>query len=101
MPLNYYFFHDSLKDLSVVASFALIFKLMSVFGMVYIMLIIFYKINPKLKKMFEGFSSTSPPDSNTEADFFKLRARRKHLCEICLVFAVLVLVFSAFIGFQI
>ena len=43
MPLNYYFFHDSFKDLSSVASIALILKLVFVFGMIIIMLMIFLK----------------------------------------------------------
>jgi hypothetical protein len=67
--------------------------------MVAIMGIIFLQINPKLNKMFSGFSSDNQPDDQAQAEFFKLRARRKRLCEICLVFAVLVLVFSAFMGF--
>ncbi len=101
IPLNYYLFNDSFKDLSNVASISLTLKLVSVVGMVIIMSMIFLKINPKLKVMFEGFSSSSQPDSETEAEFFKLRARRKYLCEICLVFAISVLVFSAFMGFEV
>jgi hypothetical protein len=99
MPLNHFLFHDSYKVLTNVAMVSLILKLVFVFGMVGIMGIIFLNINPRLTKMFSGFSSDNQPDAQKEADFFKLRARRKRLCEICLVFAILVLVFSAFIGF--
>ena len=99
MPLNHFLFHDSFKVLSNVAVVSLILKLVFVFGMVGIMGIIFLNINPRLNKMFSGFSSDNQPDAQAETDFFKLRGRRKYLCEICLVFAVLVLVFSAFIGF--
>ena len=99
MPLNHFLFHGSYKVLSNVAVVSLILKLVFVFGMVGIMGIIFLNINPRLNKMFSRFSSDNQPDPQKEADFFKLRARRKRLCEICLVFAILVLVFSAFIGF--
>ncbi|MBC8314025.1 MAG: hypothetical protein ISR55_12710 [Bacteroidetes bacterium] len=101
MPANYYLFHGAFKELSDVAVISLFIKLAFVFGMIVIMFIIFFKINPVLNKMFAGFSSESQPDSQSEAGFFKLRARRKYLCEICLVFAILVLVSSAFIGFEI
>lgn len=101
MPFNHYLFHDSFKALSSVAHIALALKLVFVLGMVIVMVIIFFKINPKLNIMFAGFSDKEPADSKSETDFFKLRARRKKLCEICLVFAILVLIFSAFIGFQI
>ncbi len=100
MPLNHYLFHSSFHELSYVASIAITLKLSSVFGMVVIMYIIFMKINPKLRLIFAGFSNNSQPDPTSEAEFFKLRSRRKYLCEICLVFAVLVLVFSAFMGFS-
>jgi hypothetical protein len=101
MPLNHYLFQGSFKALSLVASVSITLKLVFVFGMVVIMVIIFWKINPKLKLIFEGFSDKVQPDSSSETDFFKLRARRKYLCEICLVFAILVLLFSAFMGFKI
>ncbi len=99
MPLNHFLFHDAFKVLSNVAMISLILKLVSVFGMVVIMVIIFYKINPKINKIFAGFTSNYSPDSQSETDFFKLRGRRKYLCDICLVFAIFVLIFSAFLGF--
>ena len=101
MPFNHYLFHGSLRELSYVASIAITLKLAFVFGMVVIMYIIFMKINPRLRLIFSEFSNDSQPDPTSEAKFFKLRARRKYLCEICLVFAILVLVFSAFMGFKI
>ena len=99
MPFNYYLFHGAFKELSSVATIALIIKLLSIFAMVYIMVIIFYKINPAINKIFGGFSKEASPEPQVVAGFFKLRARRKKLCEICLVFAIIVLVSSAFIGF--
>ena len=99
IPLNYYLFHGEFREMHNVSLIALIAKLVFVFGMVAIMVIIFVKINPELSKMFAGFSNENEPDPKTEAGFFKLRARRKYLCEICLVFAIMVLVSSAFLGF--
>lgn len=99
-PLNHYFFHGAFKEISTVAMTAGIIKLAFVFGMLAIMLPIFFKINPELKKMFSGFSKDSLPDTKTEANFFKLRKRRKKLCEICFVFAIIVLISSAFLGFN-
>jgi hypothetical protein len=99
MPFNYYLLHGALKEMNTVATVALIIKLAFVFGMVTIMGIIFLKINPQLRIIFIKFSDESSPDAENEAGFFKLRARRKYLCEICLVFAVIVLISSAFLGF--
>jgi hypothetical protein len=82
-----------------VSTIALVVKLVFVFGMVAIMGIIFLKINPELRKLFAGFSDENKPDPEIETSFFKLRARRKYLCEICLVFAILVLVASAFLSY--
>ena len=83
MPLNHFLFHDAFKVLSNVALVSLILKLVSVLGMVVIMVIIFYRINPKINKIFAGFTSNNSPDSQAEVNFFKLRGRRKYLCNIC------------------
>jgi len=101
MPVNHYLFHGALREMHTVATVAMMVKLAFVIGMVVIMVIIFLKINPELNKIFIGFSDQSTPDSESEAGFFKLRARRKYLCEICLVFAIIVLVSSAFLGFSV
>jgi hypothetical protein len=100
MPLNHYLFQGAFRELYTVSTIALVVKLAFVFGMVIIMGIIFLKINPELNKKFAGFSDENKPESETEAGFFKLRARRKYLCEICLVFAIMVLISSAFLGFE-
>lgn len=99
MPLNHYLFHGALRDLSAVAVGALAVKLAFVFGMMAIMGIIFLDINPRLRAMFAGFAPGTAPDPGAEKAFFALRAKRRRLCEVCLVFAVLVLVSSAFLGF--
>lgn len=100
-PLNHYFFHGAFKEVSTIAMIAGMVKIAFVFGMLVIMLNIFFKINPELKKMFSGFSKGSLPDAQAEANFFKLRKQRKKRCEICLVFAILVLLSSAFLEFNI
>jgi len=101
MPANHYLFHGVFKELSDVALISLIIKIAFVFGMMVIMFSIFFKINPELKRMFADFSSEDQPDPQIEAGFFKLRARRKYLCEICFVFAIMVLISSAFMGFEV
>ncbi|OFX43765.1 MAG: hypothetical protein A2046_05095 [Bacteroidetes bacterium GWA2_30_7] len=100
MPFNHYLFHGAFKELSSIASIALAVKLLSIFAMIYIMIVIFFKINPAINKIFFTFTKDSKPDTQEEAGFFKLRARRKKLCEICLYFAIIVLVSSAFLGFN-
>jgi putative copper export protein len=100
MPLNYYLFHDTIKQTNLVSVTALTVKLIAVAGMVVIMLKIFYRINPRLKEMFAKFSPSAKSDELIEKEFFSLRAKRKSLCEICLVFAIIVLVASAFLGFN-
>lgn len=100
MPLNYYLFHSTIKQTNLVSVSALTIKLMAVAGMIVIMLRIFYRINPRLKKMFAKFSHSAKPDEPSEKEFFTLRAKRKSLCEICLVFAIIVLIASAFLGFR-
>jgi hypothetical protein len=100
MPLNYYLFYGTFKTTNVVVITALTIKLIAVSGMVVIMLKIFYRINPRLKELFGKFSPNSKPDESNEKEFFTLRAKRKSLCEVCLVFAIIVLVASAFLGFK-
>jgi hypothetical protein len=101
MPLNHYTFAGSFKELSVIAWTAVSLKLLSVFGMMVIMFIIFFQINPKLRELFAQFKSDEDPLPESEAEFFSLRARRKALCDICLKFAIGILIFSAFMGFTI
>lgn len=100
MPLNHYAFHGALRMLHPVALAALVLKLLCVFAMVVIMGIIFLQINPRVLALFARFRHAEPPDATEEKEFFSLRLRRKNLCETCLKFAVGVLIFSAFLGFQ-
>jgi hypothetical protein len=101
MPLNYFAFHGTSRPLHLVALTALVVKLSFVFGMVVIMLAIFYRINPRLRLLWAQFSPGTAPNVAQESEFFRLRARRKALCETCLKFAVVVLVASAFLGFRV
>lgn len=101
MPLNYYAFNGAFRQMHTVVLAALVVKLGFVFGMTGIMLVIFGRINPRLRELWVRFSPGARPDETTEKEFFALRARRKALCEICLVFAVVVLVASAFLGFRV
>lgn len=99
MPLNHAAFHGAARELHTVAWAALGLKLAAVAGMAAIMWVIFFRINPRLRAIFAGFTPGTAPDSGPEKEFFALRARRKALCETCLKFAVVVLVCSAFLGF--
>ena len=99
MPLNHFLFNGAFNALSPVAQTAVGLKLACVFAMMVIMGKIFFGLNPRLKELFTGFGPDVDPDPEMEKEFFQKRARRKSLCEICLWFAIGVLVFSAFIGF--
>ncbi len=99
MPLNSYLFNGAFRDLHMVAVIALVLKLASVVGMMAIMGMIFFDLNPRLREIFAKFEPGKAPVPEMEKEFFQKRARRKALCEICLKFAFGVLVFSAFLGF--
>jgi len=99
MPLNYYLFNGAFRELPTIAWTAIILKLVCVAAMMVIMGVIFLNLNPRLRVLFTKFSPTEAPDSSLVKEFFATRARRKRLCDICLYFAIGVLVFSAFIGF--
>jgi len=100
MPLNHFAFHGELRHLHLVSWMAVALKLASVFAMMVIMGQIFFVLNPRLKEIFAQFKPGTAPEPELEKEFFAKRARRKALCETCLKFAIAVLVFSAFIGFE-
>ncbi|MCC7069957.1 MAG: hypothetical protein IT383_01460 [Deltaproteobacteria bacterium] len=99
MPLVHYAFHGALRELHVVAMVALVVKLTAIAGMMGIMFVIFFRLNPRLRELFTGFAPDAPPNPDDEREFFAKRARRKALCETCLKLALVVLVASAFLGF--
>ncbi|MCA9734973.1 MAG: hypothetical protein H6696_14845 [Deferribacteres bacterium] len=100
IPLNHYIYAGAFKSLHLVATVAVSLKMICIFGMVIIMFIIFFQINPRLKELFASFKDGEKPDAKNEQEFFAKRARRKALCETCLKLAIGVLVFSAFMGFS-
>ncbi len=100
MPLNHLVFHGEFRGLSTVSTVALVLKLACVVGMMVIMFMIFFRINPRLRELFAGFSPDADADADAVKEFFGKRARRKALCEICLLFALGILVFSACLGFK-
>ncbi|MEK7474178.1 MAG: hypothetical protein AAB152_00970 [Candidatus Coatesbacteria bacterium] len=99
MPINHYVFQGAFRATSPVAVTALVVKLLAVGGMVWIMTTIFWGINPRIMAIWHGFAPGAAPAEADEKAFFALRARRKALCEVCLKFAIVVLVASAFLGF--
>lgn len=99
MPLNHFAFHGELRQLHVVALVAIVVKLASIAGMMAIMFVIFFRLNPRLRELFAGFKPDAAPNVDDEKEFFTKRARRKALCETCLKLAVVVLLASAFLGF--
>jgi hypothetical protein len=100
MPLNHYAFHGALREVHLVVLVALAVKLASLAGMMVIMYLIFFRLNPRLRELFAGFSPDAAPNPEAEREFFAKRARRKALCETCLKLAVTVLVASAFLEFK-
>ena len=99
MPFNHFFFHGAFRTLHPVAWTAFGIKLACVAGMIVIMGKIFFSLNPRLRDLFVHFAPGRTPNPEEEREFFAKRAERKRLCEICLKFAVGVLIASAFLGF--
>lgn len=98
-PATYYAFHGQLKESSTIllASFGI--KHIFVLGIVGFAFYITFFINPKIKEIFLTFSPASAPDEEKRNTFFALRAKRKRLCQICFVLALLVLIVSAVLRF--
>ena len=99
IPLNYLLFHGALRPLHAVALVALVVKLLLILALIAIMVVIFFRINPRLRDLFARFAPGQAPEAAQEQEFFALRARRRLLCERCLVLAAGVLVASAFLAF--
>lgn len=99
MPFNHFLFQGAFRSLHPVAWIALGGKLAFVAGMIVIMVKIFFGLNPRLRALFTRFAPGQTPDPEVEKEFFAKRGERKRLCEICLKFAIGVLIASAFLGF--
>ncbi|MBI5508249.1 MAG: hypothetical protein HY903_05805 [Deltaproteobacteria bacterium] len=100
LPLSHHLFTGTLRSLGTVATVALATKLIAIVAMMGIMFVIFFRLNPKLRELFATFSPGAPPDAERAKQFFATRARRRALCETCLKVAVVILVASAFLGFE-
>jgi hypothetical protein len=98
-PITHFAFHGALKESSAVVSWAFILKLLFVFGMATLAFYITFFINPKIKEIFVDFSNNESSDENKIKMFFNLRGKRKKLCKICFVFAILILVLSPLLRF--
>ncbi|MBM3234875.1 hypothetical protein FJZ31_01120 [Candidatus Poribacteria bacterium] len=98
-PITYYAFHGKLKDFSSVVFTTFLLKHLFVVGMVVIAFYITFFINPKIKEIFLKFSPETLPQEEIANSFFGLRAKRKKLCKICFVFALLILIVSPILRF--
>ncbi|MBI5408015.1 MAG: hypothetical protein HZA14_01460 [Nitrospirae bacterium] len=98
-PAVYYAFHGQMKEFNQTVFIAFVLKHIFVLGMVSIAFYITFFINPKIKEAFSKFSPDTAPDEETVNKFFGLRAKRKQLCKVCFVFALLVLIVSPLLRF--
>ena len=100
MPVNFYAFNGSFKELHFIAYAALFLKIICVGGMGVLMFNIFSNYNPKIKALLDKFNTEQEISADKEKEFFQLRQRRRKQCEICLRLAIAVLILSAFLGFN-
>ncbi|MBI5049402.1 MAG: hypothetical protein HZC11_00630 [Nitrospirae bacterium] len=98
-PAAYYAFHGELREFDSTVFTAFVLKHIFVLGMVTIAFYISFFVNPKIKDIFSKFSPDAAPQEETVNTFFALRAKRKKLCKICFVFAILILVISPVLRF--
>ena len=98
-PVTYYAFHGKVKEFSPAVFWAFLVKHIFVLGMAGIALYIAFVINPKISAAFSKFSPDGSAPEEEARRFFALRAKRKRLCKICFVFAVLILAISPVLRF--
>lgn len=98
-PAVHYAFHGELRKFSNVVFASFIIKHILVVGIVGIAFYIAFFINPKIKELFLTFSPDTQPDEEKRKSFFALRAKRKKLCKICFVLALLVLIITPILRF--
>jgi hypothetical protein len=99
-PATYYAFHGEMKEFNSIAFTAFVLKHIFVLGMVAIVFNASFTINPKIREIFSKFSPDTQPDEELVKTFFALRAKRKKICKICFVFAILVLIISPVLRFS-
>lgn len=98
-PATHYAFHGELKEVGSVVKAAFLIKHILVLGMVAMAGTIAFTINPKIRDVFSKFSPDAQPQEELVNKFFGFRAKRKKLCKICFVFAILILVISPVLRF--
>lgn len=98
-PVTHYLFHGKIKDFTTTVLVAFILKHILVIGMVALAFCITFFTNPKIKEIFLKFSPGVLPSEELSKQFFILRARRRRLCKICFVLALLVLIVSPILRF--
>ncbi len=98
-PAAYYAFHGQMKEFNPTVFGAFILKHIFVLGMVIIAFNISFYVNPKIREAFSKFSPDTAPEEETINTFFSLRAKRKKLCKVCFVFAILILAISPVLRF--
>ena len=98
-PAVYYMFHGKMHEFSPSVFSAFMLKHVFVAGMVSIAFYITFFINPKIREIFLRFSPGQQPQEEMVKAFFGLRAKRKKLCKICFVFAILILALSPVLRF--
>ena len=99
-PATYYAFHGQMKEINSIVFASFLLKHIFVLGMVILAFNISFFINPKIRNVFSKFSPEAAPDEETVKNFFGLRAKRKKLCKVCFVFAILILIISPVLRFN-
>jgi hypothetical protein len=99
-PATHYAFHGEMNEFNSVVFTSFILKHIFVLGMLVIMFNVTFFINPKIREICSKFTSDSLTGEEAVKRFFALRAKRKKLCKICFVFAILILVISPALRFN-
>jgi hypothetical protein len=98
-PVTYYMFHGELKGFSSIVSVAFVLKHVFVLGMVAIVFNVSFFVNPKIRDIFSRCSPDRMLGEEEVKEFFSLRAKRKKVCQICFVFAIMILILSPILRF--
>ena len=93
-PAVHLLFHGQLKETSTIALAAFWVKQVLILGIVAILFVGSFFINPRLRELFARFKDGEQPDPDDEKEFFRLRALRRKWCDRCLVLGILVLLVS-------
>jgi hypothetical protein len=100
-PAAHYAFHGQMKEFNTIVFASFLLKHLFVLGMLAIMFIVTFSVNPRIREIFSKFSPDTPPqDEEMVKTFFALRMKRKKVCQICFVFAILILAISPVLRFN-